>query len=73
MGPTPNASDRGSTALRDHVLARLRKAQAIRIGGVDVPVLPLERIIVSKKAAGRPKALAVLPVLEDVLRAQRRS
>jgi hypothetical protein len=40
----------------------------IRIGGVEVPVLPLERIIASKKAAGRPKDLAILPVLEDALR-----
>jgi len=30
-------------------------------------VLPLSRIIASKKAAGRPKDHAILPVLEDTL------
>jgi hypothetical protein len=32
-----------------------------------VRVLPLERIIASKRAAGRPKDLAVLPALEAAL------
>jgi hypothetical protein len=32
-------------------------------------VLPLARIIASKKAAGRAKDLAMLPALEDALRA----
>jgi len=40
--------------------------------GVDVPVLPLSRIIASKRATGRPKDLAILPALEDALRIQRR-
>jgi len=31
-------------------------------------VLPLERIIASKKATGRPKDRAILPALEDALR-----
>ncbi len=39
--------------------------------GLSVPVLPLERIIASKRAAGRPKDLLVLPVLEDALAAVR--
>lgn len=32
-----------------------------------LPVLPLERILVSKRAAGRPKDLAQIPALETVL------
>ena len=31
-------------------------------------MLPLSRIIASKKATGRPKDRAILPVLEDTLR-----
>lgn len=42
----------------------------VQIGGVNVPVLPLERIIASKRAAGRPKDLSILPALEDALRAR---
>lgn len=53
------------------------QAHAIRIdvGGVIVPVLSLERIIVSKEAANREKDRMVLPVLRDAaltLREQRR-
>jgi hypothetical protein len=40
--------------------------------GVPVRVLPLERIIASKRAAGREKDLAVMPVLERTLRLARR-
>jgi hypothetical protein len=43
----------------------------IRLGRVELPVLPLARIIVSKKATGRPKDLTILPALEDTLRALR--
>jgi hypothetical protein len=35
---------------------------------VEIPVLPLVRIIASKRAANRAKELAILPVLEDALR-----
>ena len=45
-------------------------AVPIRVGDGDVPVLPLARIIVSKRATRRPKDLAILPALEDALRAQ---
>lgn len=48
------------------------RALHVRVGRVDVPVLPLSRIIASKKATGRPKDLAILPALEDALRIQRR-
>ena len=47
-----------------------RQALRVRVGGVEVPVLPLARIIASKKATGRPKDLSILPALEDALRAQ---
>ena len=36
--------------------------------GMILKVLPLERIIVSKRAAGRRKDKAVLPMLQDVLK-----
>jgi predicted nucleotidyltransferase len=45
----------------------LRNTRMVRIGGTTVPVLSLERIIVSKKAANREKDRLVLPVLEDAL------
>ena len=35
--------------------------------GQPVKVLPLERLIRSKEAAGRPKDLVQLPVLRDFL------
>ena len=47
------------------------RAVSVRLGDVDVPVLPLERIIASKKATGRPKDRAILPALEDALKAIR--
>ncbi|MCB9783943.1 MAG: hypothetical protein H6751_13340 [Candidatus Omnitrophica bacterium] len=40
----------------------------IRVGGAKLPVLKLERIIKSKKAADRLKDKLVLEVLEDTLR-----
>jgi hypothetical protein len=45
-----------------------RRALRVRVGTVDVRVLPLDRIIASKKATDRPKDRAILPVLEDALR-----
>ena len=39
----------------------------IQLENIQVPVLKLERIIQSKRAANRPKDKLVLPVLEDVL------
>lgn len=40
------------------------------IEGVRVRVLPLERVIASKRATGRPKDTASLPALEATLRAK---
>ena len=41
----------------------------VPLGRIKVPVLKLERIIASKKAAGRDKDKIVLPVLSDALKA----
>ena len=41
------------------------------LDGVHVKVLPLERVIVSKRAAKRPKDSAQIPMLEAALAAQR--
>lgn len=46
-----------------------RGAKRIDIDGIPLPVLPLDRIIHSKRAAGRRKDLAVLPALEAALAA----
>lgn len=40
------------------------------IDGVPVKILPLERIIVSKRSTNRPKDIAALPALEATLRAR---
>lgn len=37
------------------------------VDGVPVQVLPLERVIASKRSTGRPKDLAALPALEATL------
>lgn len=42
-------------------------AHVMVVGDVTVRVLPLARILVSKRAAARPKDRLVIPVLEDVL------
>jgi predicted nucleotidyltransferase len=51
------------------------RAVTVALDGVRVKVLPLERIIASKKATNRPKDRAILPVLQDAaktIRARRR-
>jgi hypothetical protein len=48
--------------------AEARRALKVPLGGVAVPVLPLARIIASKRATDRAKDRAILPVLEDTLR-----
>lgn len=37
------------------------------IDGVSIPLLPLRRIVESKRAAARPKDKAILHALEDAL------
>ena len=44
------------------------RAVTMVLNGVRVKILPLERIIVSKKATNRPKDRAILPVLQDAVR-----
>lgn len=46
-------------------------ALTIEVDGLPLSVLPLERVIHSKRAASRAKDLAVLPALEAALAAQR--
>ena len=46
------------------------RARDYEIEGIPVKVLPLERVIASKRAARRPKDLAVLPLLEATLAAR---
>jgi hypothetical protein len=41
---------------------------SVRVGSEKVRVASLEDVLKSKRAAGRPKDLAVLPILEDTLR-----
>lgn len=45
-----------------------RHARRLRWQGLRVPVLPLESIIKSKQAVGRPKDIAHLPLLRQVIR-----
>jgi hypothetical protein len=45
-----------------------RRALHVPIGAVEVSVLPLDRIIASKRATDRPKDRAILPALEDAWR-----
>ena len=47
------------------------KARDYELDGVRVKVLPLERVIVSKRAAKRPKDTAQIPMLEAALAAQK--
>ncbi len=49
----------------------VRNAKGIEVDGIALRVLPLERIIHSKRTAGRRKDLAVLPALEAALAAAR--
>ena len=48
-----------------------RGARSYDLDGVPVRVLPLERVIASKRAAKRPKDSAQLPMLEATLAARR--
>lgn len=53
-----------------------RRCLRLPVGRILLPVLPLERIIASKRATGREKDKLVLPVLRDALvavRARRRA
>jgi hypothetical protein len=49
--------------------AELARSKVVQVDGVTVHVLPLRRILVSKRAADRPKDRAVIPALEEALAA----
>lgn len=55
-------------ALFESVFTRAREYE---LDGVPVKVLPLERVIVSKRAAKRPKDEAQIPMLEAALAARK--
>jgi hypothetical protein len=44
--------------------------KAIRVEGIPLRILKLDRVLASKRAADRPKDRAVIPALEEALAAQ---
>ena len=52
--------------------AEFKEALVAKLEGQPVRVLPLQRVIASKRAAGRDKDLAALPILQRTLRLSRR-
>jgi hypothetical protein len=54
----------------DSFAVEYERAHDFEVEGVRLRVLPLERIIASKRAARRPKDLAQLPALEAALAAK---
>ena len=69
--------DRIDVVLTAHGLdefgAEWERAHIYQIDGVTLRVLPLERVIVSKRATGRAKDLAQLPTLEAARAARNES
>ncbi len=63
---TPAGVPEGFASLREH-------ASTIVVGAVDLPVASLEDVVISKRAAGRPKDIVALPPLEAHLRRSDRS
>ena len=59
----------GFTRGYDELAAR---SITVHLAGVDVPVAALEDVVASKRAAGRPKDITVLPALEAHLQRRRR-
>lgn len=52
--------------------AEFKRCPIAKLDGHEVRVLPLQRVIASKRAAGRDKDLATLPILERTLRLAKR-
>ena len=50
-----------------------KRARRLKWLGTTVAVLPLARILQSKRTVGRPKDLAHLPLLEQTIRLRKRS
>lgn len=67
----PGLGDRFDVVTHMHGLgpfgAEWPAARDAEIDGVHVKLLPLERIVVSKRATGRPKDLAQIPALEEAI------
>jgi hypothetical protein len=59
------------TGLRDFA-AEYRNALTVKLEGMAVKILPLSRILKSKKAILRDKDLVHIPHIEQVLRAQKK-
>ena len=53
--------------------AEYKNAREMLWNGLKIRVLPLERIYQSKKASARDKDMAHLPLLENVIEAQKRN
>lgn len=47
------------------------RARTIEVDGLKLRILPLDRIVTSKRAANRPKDLAQIPALEAALAVER--
>lgn len=58
------------SAIRSFESLRSR-SDTVRMGDESMRIASLDDIVRSKRAAGRPKDLAVLPILEEVLREQK--
>ncbi len=50
-----------------------RRARRLNWLGTSVAVLPLSRILLSKRAVGRPKDVAHLPLLEQTIQLRKRN
>jgi hypothetical protein len=64
----------GSVGPADHPLAYadlLPRSRVIDFGGYSARVLEIDALIDLKRAAGRPKDLAMLPILESTLKRRR--
>ncbi|MHB8524373.1 MAG: hypothetical protein ACYDH9_26935 [Limisphaerales bacterium] len=59
------------TGLRSFA-AEYRRAHTFKLEGFDVKVLPLERVLKSKKTVLRDKDIAHIPHIERVLKARKR-
>jgi hypothetical protein len=55
----------------DEFAVEYERSLVLELDGISVRVLPLDRIIASKRAAGRAKDLAVISALEAALAVQR--
>ncbi len=53
----------------DEFEAELARSLAVDVEGVPLRVLPIDRVIASKRALGRPRDLAHLPALEEAVAA----